>query len=207
MSHGVLGQPIRRPERAPLTEERADSIPSCRHQAMRLGTMIIGTMIGAFSCSSPTASRPLPSIRITNNMCDAGTCGTLEIRAFIWEFKNIPQPPYGLRVLAEIPPGTSCVSFPSAWVLQVIGQDSAGRADTTVDTWTPSDSLPIYLIAVDSAAFHRGSGPGPSGGPYDGFAPGSVGETANFRPDTAQGWSASFPGNGGSLTSAGACTK
>ncbi len=149
-------------------------------------------------CSSPEAPRSLPRLLVTNSSCGAGHCMTLEIRAFVWKFA-IPQVPWGIEVLGDVPPGQKCLTFPSTWTLRVIGPDSSGRIDTTSATWTPNDSVPIYLIAVDSVLFHGHGTQGAADSsnqaiwPYDGFGPGSVGETGNFMPGSAPGWTVAFP--------------
>lgn len=169
----------------------------------------IGALIFALAmvsdCSSLTAPRPLPTVLVTNTMCDAAHCGTLEIRAFVWKF-TVPQQPWGLEVLGYVRPGQACLTFPASWPFSIIGPDSTGRIDTTTITWTPNDTIPIYLIAVDSTFFHsqldsaqidsvqRGIWP------FDGVASGSVGETGNFVPGDAPGWSITFPSPPGAPT-------
>lgn len=167
---------------------------------------IVTALSTAIGCSSPHAPKALPTVLVTNAMCDSVTCATLEIRAFLWKF-NVPQPPSGFLVLGEVPPGQTCITFPPSWSMRVIGPDTAGRVDTTTLTWTPNDHSQIYLIALDSIVFHRaGAGSrisqissSQSGvfaadtSPYDGLVPGSVGETPNFIPDSARGWSVAFP--------------
>ena len=153
----------------------------------------------AAACSSPDAPRPLPTVLVTNATCEAGRCMTLEVRAFVWKF-TIPQLPFGFERLGEVPPGKTCFTFPSSWTLRVIGPDSTGRVDTLIITWTPADTIPIYLIALDSVLFHGGGDSAQLDSskqgvwPYDGLAAGSVGETPNFAPGEAAGWSVTFPG-------------
>jgi hypothetical protein len=164
---------------------------------MSLGSVVLlGVVVASTAtCSSTTEPRSLPTVRVVNAMCDAGHCATLEIRAFVWKFK-VPQPPHGREMLADIPPGETCITFPRSWSLTIIGPDTTGRMDTTTTTWTPAD--PIYLVAADSAVFYSGrsnlpwdSSKGPS--PYDGLFPGTVGETPNFTPGDAGGWTVTFP--------------
>lgn len=152
-------------------------------------------------CAETTAPRLLPTVLVTNAMCDAGRCGTLQIRAFVWKF-TVPQPVVGSEVLGYVDPGERCLTFPPSWSFQIIGPDTTGRVDTTTITWTPFDTIPIYLIAVDSALF--GSQPDSAQvdsiryaiWPFDGIAQASVGETANFAPGGAPGWSITFPRRG-----------
>jgi hypothetical protein len=87
--------------------------------------------------------------------------------------------------------------------LRIIGDtivnDTTGRVDTVVVTWTPKDTVPIYLIALDSVFFHS---PLDSAqldtaarrlSYFDGLTKGSVGETANFAPGASADWSVIFP--------------
>jgi hypothetical protein len=174
--------------------------------SLRYVFLFVGIVATTATCSSTTEPRPLPTVLVTNAMCDSGHCATLEVRAFLWKF-DVPQPPSGLRVLGEAHQGRTCLTFPPSWTLHIIGPDTTGRVDTVTITWTPSDTVPIYLIAVDSAVFHRAAGTSamshasvstvdsatPQDSPYDGLVPGSVGETGNFLPGDATGWSVSFP--------------
>jgi hypothetical protein len=186
--------------KAPLCASRTCNI-AC------VGRLAVVTALStAIGCSSPHAPKPLPTVLVTNAMCDSVTCATLEIRAFLWKF-NVPQPPSGFLVLGELPPGRTCITFPPSWSMRVIGPGTAGRVDTTTLTWTPNDHSEIYLIALDSAVFHRAGaasrisqirssqfgGVAADTSPYDGLVPGSVGETPNFIPDSAPGWSVAFP--------------
>ncbi len=154
--------------------------------------VLLGLVLtSATACSTITDARSLPTVRVTNAMCDVGHCATLEIRAFIWKF-NVPQWPDGMEVLGDVGPGETCLTFPAKWTLTVIGPDTTGRVDTATVVWTPADTIPIFLIAVDSAVFYGGRSPGDTS-VYDHLVPGSVGETPNFSPGTAHGWTAAFP--------------
>ena len=158
--------------------------------------MASGLVLG---CSSPDAPRPLPTVLVTNATCDAGRCATLEIRAFIWKFP-IPTGPWGEEVLGETQPGQACLAFPPSWSSRIIGSDTTGRVDTAITTWTPADTVPIYLIAVDSVLFHSRLDSAVIDSlkegllPYfDGLVKASVGETPNFAPGVSPGWSVTFP--------------
>jgi hypothetical protein len=142
-------------------------------------------------------------VLVRNASCEAGRCTTLEIRAYIWKFK-IPYPPQGEEVLGEARPGNTCFSFPPSWSIRLIGDTvvndtTSGQVDTVTVTWTPADTIPIYLIALDSAYFHLQLDSAQydsmvQGIPYfDALTKGSVGETPNFAPGASPGWSVTFP--------------
>ncbi len=146
----------------------------------------------ALSCrsspSAPGGAGALPTLDIMNNpTCAAGACRTLEVRAFVWAFQ-VPQPPWGWRVLGEMPGGTACLAFPASWTFRVIGP-----ADTTIFTWTPNSASGIYVVVVDSALFHAGT-----------VEPSStiLGLTRTFVPGTASGWQATFSGSAADPTTA-----
>jgi len=166
-------------------------------RSIGVGILVLGAT-AAVACSSPDAPRPLPTVLVTNETCDSARCRTLEVRAFVWKF-TVPQWPQGFKVLGEAPPGQTCFTFPPSWSLRISGPDSTGRVDTLIITWTPDDTIPIYLVAVDSAFFHGHATAAQIDSsrqglwPYDGFFPGSVGETRNFAPRDAPGWSVTFP--------------
>lgn len=160
---------------------------------------MIATCATAFSCSSSTAPDQLPTVLVTNATCEAGRCATLEVRAYIWKFK-IPYPPWGEEVLGEAPPGQTCLRFPPSWTARIIGDTivndtASGHLDTVVVTWTPDDTVPIYLIAVDSVVFHSRDDTAQVRGVsyFDGLVPASVGETPNFAPGASPGWKVTFP--------------
>jgi hypothetical protein len=163
--------------------------------------------LGACGSADLTGSQGKPpTVLVTNATCEAGHCTTLEIRAFVWKF-TVPQSPAGSRVLGEAPPGQTCLPFPVSWPLRIIGTDQSGHVDTTTITWTADDTSSIYLIGVDSQAYHGGAADGSL--PYDGLVPGSLGETPNFVASDAPGWSVTFPSapsEVSDLASAAACT-
>ncbi len=149
---------------------------------------------GACGAADPIGvAAKLPTVLVTNATCGAGHCETLNIRAFVSKFAVPGQPPHGAEVLGEAPPGQTCLTFPPSWSLRITGADNTGRAGTTTITWTPEDTFPISLIAVNHGD--------------DGFA-GSVGDTRDFVPGAAPGWSVSFPSGPGSarLASGAVCT-
>jgi hypothetical protein len=179
--------------------------------------VLLASLVAVFGCTSATSPHALPTLLVTNATCSAGRCATLEIRAFVWKF-TVPQLPDGLEILGDAPPGTTCLTFPAKWTLRAIGQDTVGGpVDTTTFTWTPADTVPIYLIGVDSAAYHSGldSALNDSIGsgliPYfDRFWVASVGETANFTPGTASGWDLTLPSvpiRNAPLVQANACSS
>jgi hypothetical protein len=170
---------------------------SQRHLAWAL----VISAIGASGCSDATSSRPLPTLLVTNATCDVGRCSTLELRAFVWKF-TFPQLVWGFELVSYVPPGRTCLTFPASWKLRVIGPDNTGRVDTTTFSWSPLDKTPIFLIALDSTFFHTSLDSAQADSvyrgtwPFDGIAPGSVGETADFAPADAPGWSVTFPTRG-----------
>lgn len=174
----------------------------------------LAALLGLAACGDSTgANGEPPTVLVTNATCEAGHCATLEIRAFVSKF-TVPQPPQGLRVLGEAPPGQTCLTFPASWPLRIIGPDTTGRIDTTTITWTADDPAGIYLIAVDSQAYY-GYFNGQSDSldadalPYDGLALASVGETPDFVPGSGSGWTVSFPSSpvrGATLVDGAACT-
>ncbi len=157
----------------------------------------------AFACSSatgpaPPAAPPPPTLLVTNNTCGVNGCRTLEVRAFVWKFR-VPQEPYGLEVVGEVHADSVCLQLPS-WTLSIEGKDSTGHTtDSTSVTWTPADTIPIYLFAVDSAVFHSSWTTAEEDSatqrlwPYDGTFPGGVGWTANFVVPTSPGWRVALP--------------
>ena len=156
----------------------------------------------ALACSSAEAPKPLPTVLVTNASCQAGRCTTLEIRAFVWKFR-IPFDYFGEELLGWVRPGNTCFHFPPSWTYRLIGDtivnDTTGHVDTINVTWTPADTVPIYVIALDSAYFHSLLDSAQSdslarGIPYfDDLTKGSVGETPNFAPGASAGWSVTFP--------------
>jgi len=159
-----------------------------------ISALLVAGGIVAAECATPEAPRPLQTVLVTNATCDSGGCRMLEIRAFVTKFR-VPYPPYGEEVLGWVPPGTSCLTFPPSWRFGVY--DQAG--DTVWVTWTPSDTEPIYLIALDSLFFHghftQAQVDSSIAGiwPYDGVYPSSMGETPDFEPGDAPGWRVTFP--------------
>lgn len=145
-----------------------------------------------------TTTAKLPTVLVTNATCANGGCRTLEVRLFSWTFL-VPQPPQGLRTIAEVPPGQTCLTFPASLSLKVTGIDTSGQhTDSITYTWAPGDSAGMYLIAVDSALYHSNQlSPvqldSLRHAPFDGFGPASVGSTPTFVPATAAGWSVTFP--------------
>lgn len=150
----------------------------------RIALLFIVGVVAA--CSTATEPRPLPTILVTNTTCDLGRCATLEIRAFVWKFE-VPQPPTGLEVLGQAPPGQTCLQFPASWSL--MGW-----------TWTPNDRDQVFLIAVDPSVRNVSRLDSAQvdsvkrGVPYyDGYWWATVGETPNFAPGSATGWTVVFP--------------
>lgn len=147
----------------------------------------------AVACSSPAApSAALPTLSVTNPLCDAaGQCRTLQIRAFVWAF-TIPQRPDGIKVLGEVAGPTACLAFPAVWELTVIGYDgqdaTAPVTDSTTYTWLPNHPDGIFVTGVDWPAFQG-----------DTLAQLQIGATETFVPADAPGWTLTFsrPGRGG----------
>jgi hypothetical protein len=170
----------------------------------------------ASGCSETTAPRPFPTVLVTNATCEAGRCATLEVRAYIWKFL-IPYPPFGEEVLGEVPPGRTCLTFPPSWRMTVVGPDNSGKLDTVTTTWTPDDTIPLYLIALDSAVFRTGFDSAQIDSLHQGLLPyfdsvgfGSVGSTPNFTPRDAHGWTVTFPSApvfGANLAPGDACQR
>jgi hypothetical protein len=128
------------------------------------GSTILALVVG---CSTVEPSA-LPTLFVTNPNCATGQCRVIEVRAFIPDFR-VPQPSWGYSTIGEII-GQGCLVFPSRLVLMV-------NSDTAA-VWTPSH--PLYLVAVDSIAFHNGD------------STFSRGATRTFIPDSAAGWEVSF---------------
>jgi hypothetical protein len=149
---------------------------------MPIRTLAIVSLLGAasaFGCSSP-AEPPTgpPTLWVTNPLCDATGCGTLQIRAFVWEFL-VPQPTWGLEVVGEVEGPRGCVRFPPSWHLRVRGVDSTGAyTDSTFFTWTPEK--PIFLTALD----------------WSGGYGNQLAATETFTPADAPGWNLSFTPDG-----------
>ena len=179
-----------------------DTISSVIDMSKNLRRILIWSVViagvGAPGCSGSTGPQHLPTLLVTNGMCAAGHCGTLEVRAFVWKF-TIPQHVWGAELVAYVPPGATCLTFPASWTWTIIGPDTLGHVDTTTITWTPGDPAPIFLIALDSTYFHtvldsaQADSVSSAIRPFDGIAPGSVGETMNFVPGNSLGWSITFP--------------
>lgn len=172
-----------------------------RIRQRQLAWALVISAIGASGCADANSPRPLPTLLVTNATCDAGRCGTLELRAFVWKFE-IPQLVWGFELVSYVPPGRTCLTFPASWKLTVIGPNNEGRVDTAITNWTPRDHTPIFLIALDSTYFRTPLDSAQLDSmysatwPFDGVAPGSVGETADFAPADAPGWSVTFPTRG-----------
>lgn len=172
-------------------------------------------LVSILACQAGETTLPAPppaTILVTNASCDAGRCMTLEVRAFVWAFL-IPQPPIGLRILAEVPPGQTCLALPATMSVTVIGANNTGKVDTVVTTWQQSDPGGIYLVAVDSAAWHGHPSQAQTDSinravyPYDGLQA-SVGETSTFIPADSPGWRVTFPSTpvfGGAIMKASNC--
>ncbi len=137
------------------------------------------------ACGSPSdVGRTAPTISVTNPTCTAQGCKTLEVRAFVSTF-TAPQPPSGFKVVGEVHSSSGCLRLPATWTLRVIGVSETGARDTTVLTWTPKD--PIFIVGVDSAAFHSE--------PEDSTVNRQVrGYTQAFVPATSSGWRVAFVG-------------
>lgn len=156
-----------------------------------------GTIIGCNSVT-PRQVTPPPTILVENNTCEAGRCMVLEVRAFVWSF-TIPQSPWGGRVLGYALPGQSCIVLPNEMTATVVGINADHTVDTTYYHWKPSTPSGMFLVAVDSAAWHSGAATDAQADsinagifPYDGLGP-SVGETATFVPGNSPGWDVVFP--------------
>ena len=151
---------------------------------------------GALACHSPAAPRPLPTLLVSNQLCTAGSCATLEVRIFDWNL-TIPQPYWGYKVMGEVHRQTGCLTFPVPWTFFIFGPDSTGKVDTLVFHLNVND--PIFLAAMDSAKFHT-----------DSINPFSTirGHTNTFTASDAAGWSVSFSGDttGTSVSEAPAST-
>lgn len=134
---------------------------------------------------------------------------TLQINAFVTAF-TVPQLPSGLRTLGFVPPGRTCLKFPANWTLTIGG----GDGPPTKIVWTPESLSPIYLVALDSAAWNGVVSPAGRDSidrrlpPYDGFWGPTVSETNDFAPGSDDGWEVSFPTRslpGDSIHSAARC--
>lgn len=135
----------------------------------------------ALGCSSTSAPKPLPTLRVINTSCAVGDCRTIEIRAFLWTVP-VPEPFWGLRVVGEVHTADDCLTFPASWTLRVISP-----TDTQTYVWTPRQE--IFLIAVDSAAFHSQGNPD--------FLRAA---TSTFAPADSPGWRVTLPSAEGTST-------
>lgn len=137
-------------------------------------TFYVTLLTGVFACSSPNApATQIPTLLVTNPLCDTGECRTLQIRAFAWNF-TVPQPFRGFITVGEVHSPTACLTFPASWDLTVTAVDSTGAPkDTTIYTWTPDDAL--YVTVADGNA------------PLD-----PIGATETFTPADAPGWNLTF---------------
>ncbi len=172
------------------------------HHRTALTGLVVATIMAVAAvidaCSTPTqptqSGKPsIPTLLVTNDACNTSGCRTLEVRAFVWKF-TIPQEPYGLEVVGEVHNDSTCLRFPAAWKLSI-----KGDTDTTSITWTPADTTPVYLFAVDSAVFHSSWTKAEEDSaaqrlwPYDGSITGGVGHTTNFVVGMSKGWHIQVP--------------
>lgn len=176
-------------------------VPIARQLRMSLPAIVVGFALSGWACQTdvgPSAGPQAPStLLVTNATCQAGRCMTIELRAYVFAFNDLPgQFPWGSRVLAEIGPGQRCVVLPDTLSASIIGPDLSGRIDTTIYRW--SDTSAIYLAAVDSVLTYglatQATVDSANQGiyPYDGLGP-SIGETRSFAPASSPGWSVTFP--------------
>ena len=146
----------------------------------RVTAIAVASTIGCAAATSPTSATP--TLRVSNPLCDSGSCERLYIRARIWAWP-IPQGVYrGAKALGEIDGPSGCLQFPAIWTLTLTEVDSAGavfQQDTL--SWTPSDPQGIYLVTRAESI------PGEK----------ALALTPTFVPAGASGWELTFTNTGG----------
>jgi hypothetical protein len=156
------------------------------------------SVLAACGTTGPAAPSQSITVLVTNNSCGFGRCMTLELRAFVWAFSNIPQLSWRGPLLGLIPPGQKCIQFPDSLILRVSGPDMNGNEQTTITEWRPDHPAGLFLVAVDGDVVRgvatQGQVDSMNAGifPYHGNGP-SIGETVTFVPGNAPGWQTTFP--------------
>jgi hypothetical protein len=177
------------------------TVSTTRRSRLLGSAMSAAWLLCGIACA--TDPKPLPTLLVTNATCGAGTCRTLEIRAFVNAFKVPGQPPDGFEVVGYAHDNSACLIFPSRWRLAVIAD---GTTDTAWATWTPSNTSGIELYAVDSTLLAGGGNRAVRDSaqqalwPFVGGLPGIIASTSEFVPGTAPGWSVTFPARSASGT-------
>lgn len=145
--------------------------------------------VGALACSSSTdPESALPTLYVTNPLCEDMACPAIQVRAFVWAFL-IPQNPYGSKSVGRVDGAAGCLQFPASWTASVREVDSLGEPtsrDSTVYRWTPDHPDGIYLVAVQPSDWAT------PGAPPVSYA---VGITPTFVPGDAKGWELRFSQN------------
>jgi len=131
-------------------------------------------LFGLVGCSSTTDPESLlPSLLVTNPLCDSLGCRPVQLRAFVWAFQ-IPQLPWGIKPIEEIHGPTFCLVFPPTWQLVVSEEDPSSGAVVKSDTliWTPDDPIYLNLKALGTSEW--------------------LSATETFVPSEAEGWELTF---------------
>lgn len=131
------------------------------------------------SCSSTVEPRSGVTVLVTNETCEAGACGSLEVLAFPGRQPNTPGGLWSID-LGTITTSQACFEIPPSSTFRIVGVNDNGATDTTTITWTNDESLalgtyPPPVSRLDAAP-----------------------TTTAFVPANAAGWSVSLPS--GSLT-------
>ena len=146
---------------------------------LRTSRMVLALLVGA-GCSSPTEPEPPPppTLFVANPLCDGVGCKTIQIRAFVWEYK-IPQGGgIGLEVVGEVAGPSACLQFPEFWEIRVSEVDAQGNIVQS-DTITSTLDDEVFLSVLD-------------------WEPGGdlvLARTDNFVPGSSQGWNLVLSGN------------
>lgn len=140
--------------------------------------LLAATACGAHDPTSSATNRvalvrdgSTPTLLVTNATCDSGPCVPFEVRGFVPKF-NVPgQPPWGFVRLGSVTGRSACLALPASWTLTIIGP-----GDTTAITWTDGESIKLSAITTRLEV---------------------LGSTNEFVPDSAPGWSVTFPSGAG----------
>ena len=129
---------------------------------MRPVAALFGFALAA--CSSATRPDPPLTLHVTNATCNTGPCTHLQILAYDQSIQNNPPPGGWYFALGQVDSASACLTMPPSGTFIMSGKPIA--TFTTADAFT--------LSARDSASLTF------------------QGETAEFVPQDAPGWSVTF---------------
>jgi len=121
---------------------------------------------------------------VTNGTCQTGACVPIEVGGFVPKFLVPGQRPSGALHIGRVEGRTACLVIPAEQTLTIHGGSS-----TTKITWTTADVL--HLTASDGTPLSL------------------LGQSQEFVPARARGWSITLPASGDELPvpiAAAACT-